>query len=524
MVYPFCFIQSILILFLVRKLIMKKARILIVEDEAIIAMEIESQLQSLGPEVISVVNTGEKAIKKAKEGKPDLILMDIRIKGETDGIGTAEIIRHRFGIPVIFSTAYLDEERIERAKITMPFGYVLKPIQERDLKVTVEMALYVAKVDKERRKAELASIENEKQYQDLFESMLDGFALHEMIFDNEGIPSDYRFLKVNPAFEKLTGLEGKEIIGKTVLEVLPNIENEWIQKYGNVVLTGNPIRFENYTQELEKYYEVNVYCPQEGQFVCVFRDVSVRKLAEEASQKSEKKYRSLFEQSNDAIILHALDGKILDFNERALEILGYDQEQLANANVAQLHPEEELKVARKALLETKEKGNTRFESQFRRFDGTILNVEVSSRVIESGGNVIVQGIVRDITERKTAEMAFLESEEKFRSVSEQSIINIYIIQDDVFKYVNPKFAEVFGYTVSECLDNLPFKNLVYQEDLSIVEEQVEKRLLSKIKSVHYKFRGIRKNKEIITVEIFGSSISLNSRPAAIGTLLDITDH
>ena len=80
--------------------------------------------------------------------------MDIRIKGEMDGIETAEVIRNRFGIPVIFSTAYLDQERIERAKITMPFGYVLKPIQERELRVTIEMAIYVSKVDGERRRAE----------------------------------------------------------------------------------------------------------------------------------------------------------------------------------------------------------------------------------------------------------------------------------------------------------------------------------------------------------------------------------
>ncbi len=133
---------------------MEKVRILIVEDEAIIAMEIESQLQSLGYEVTSTVDTGEKAIEKAETDKPDLILMDIRIKGEMDGIDTAEVIRIKFGIPVIFSTAYLDQERIERAKITMPFGYVLKPIQERDLKVTFEMALYMVKVDAERKRME----------------------------------------------------------------------------------------------------------------------------------------------------------------------------------------------------------------------------------------------------------------------------------------------------------------------------------------------------------------------------------
>ncbi len=133
------------------------------EDEAIIAMEIESSLQNLGYEVSSVVNSGDDVIKSVKKDRPDLILMDIRIQGDKDGIDTAEIVRNQFGIPVVFSTAYLDEERIERAKITMPFGYVLKPIQERDLKVTLEMALYVAKADVERKNTENALIESEKR-------------------------------------------------------------------------------------------------------------------------------------------------------------------------------------------------------------------------------------------------------------------------------------------------------------------------------------------------------------------------
>ena len=158
---------------------MKKARILIVEDEAIIAMEIENQLQSLGYEVTSVVNTGEKAVEKTEADQPDLILMDIRIKGDKDGIDTAEKIRNKFGIPVIFSTAYLDEERIERAKITMPFGYVLKPIQERDLKVTLEMALYVAKIDAERKKAEDKTI----QFGQILEDSLNEI----YIFDNHNL-------------------------------------------------------------------------------------------------------------------------------------------------------------------------------------------------------------------------------------------------------------------------------------------------------------------------------------------------
>ncbi len=140
---------------------MTKAKIMIVEDEVIICKEIESTLENLGYEVVATTDNGEAAIELAKKHKPDLILMDIRLNGDIDGIETSEIIRNRFEIPVIFSTAYLDQERIERAKITMPFGYVLKPIQESDLRVTIEMALYVSKLDAERKETEQALQDSE---------------------------------------------------------------------------------------------------------------------------------------------------------------------------------------------------------------------------------------------------------------------------------------------------------------------------------------------------------------------------
>ena len=133
---------------------MEKAKILIVEDEAIIAMELESQLQSLGYEVTSIVDTGEKAIEKADKDKPDLILMDITLEDKMDGIETSKVIKDRFGIPVVFLTAYADEERIDRAKLTLPFGYLIKPARERDLRITFEMALYFSKIDKERKRSE----------------------------------------------------------------------------------------------------------------------------------------------------------------------------------------------------------------------------------------------------------------------------------------------------------------------------------------------------------------------------------
>ena len=133
-----------------------KANLMIVEDEAIVAEEIKITLEGIGYFVTSIVKTGKSAIEKAEQDRPDVILMDIRLEGQIDGIEAAERIRSRFGIPVIFLTAYADEEKLDRAKLTLPFGYLIKPIQTRDLKVTIEMTLYTAKIDAKRKQAEEA--------------------------------------------------------------------------------------------------------------------------------------------------------------------------------------------------------------------------------------------------------------------------------------------------------------------------------------------------------------------------------
>lgn len=125
-------------------------------------------------------------------------------------------------------------------------------------------------------------------------------------------------------------------------------------------------------------------------------------------------------------------------------------------------------------------------------------------------------------DRRQAEKALLESEIKFKSFAEQSIVGMYLLQDGVFIYVNPRFAEMFGYTVEECLSGLPFKNLVYTEDQANVAEQVRRRTAGEIDFVHYAFRGVKKNGQIFDVEIYGSSSIYKGETAAAGTILDIT--
>jgi len=121
---------------------MIKAKILVVEDEVIVAMDIRQRLIRLGYEVVATVRTGEEAIKWATETRPDLVLMDILLAGAIDGIDAAREIMSRLKIPVIYVTSYSDETTVFRAKLTEPFGYMLKPIEEGELKSVIEFRLH----------------------------------------------------------------------------------------------------------------------------------------------------------------------------------------------------------------------------------------------------------------------------------------------------------------------------------------------------------------------------------------------
>lgn len=327
---------------------MNKARILVVEDEAIIAMELESSLQRLGYEVTSIVDTSDDATKKAELDKPDLILMDIRIKGEIDGIDTAEIIRNKLGIPVIFSTAYLDHERIERAKITMPFGYVLKPIQERDLRVTIEMALYVAKVDSERRKAE----ETVRYERNLAQQYFNVAGVLLVALDLNG-----NVTLINPKGCEILGYEQKEIIGYNWFDkFIPAEGIEEVKKVFNQIVEGNiepveyyenPIFRKDGSQRFIAWHN-SILRDRSGEIIGLFcsgEDITERKKTEEAIMGSEKLLREVINSMEKAIAIYepinnGEDFRFVNTNEFAEIIMHYKTEDVIGKTLIELFPGE----------------------------------------------------------------------------------------------------------------------------------------------------------------------------------------
>jgi DNA-binding LytR/AlgR family response regulator len=148
---------------------MSKINILITEDESIVAKDIQMSLKKLGYNVVGICNNGEDAIRTAEELRPDIVLMDIMLKGDMSGIEAADQIRKRLNIPIIFLTAYADESTLSKAKITEPYGYIIKPFKEIDLRTTIEMALYKHQKEDEVKKERdfLYSIVENKDAKDI---------------------------------------------------------------------------------------------------------------------------------------------------------------------------------------------------------------------------------------------------------------------------------------------------------------------------------------------------------------------
>ena len=183
---------------------------MIVEDEIIVAEHIRRSLLKLGYSVSAVASSGEKAIKEVEEKCPDLVLMDIVLQGEMNGIEAAKQICSRFDVPVIYLTAYSDEKILEQAKITQPFGYIIKPFSERELHINVEIALYKHKKERE--------LKESKQWLDATIKSL-GEAL--IATDKKGI------IKImNPFAEALTGWMREDAIGKPLATVFNIISEE----------------------------------------------------------------------------------------------------------------------------------------------------------------------------------------------------------------------------------------------------------------------------------------------------------
>jgi PAS domain S-box-containing protein len=307
----------------------------------------------------------------------------------------------------------------------------------------------------ERRKAEGALTASEERYRALFNNMTEGFALHEIITDEADRPLDYRFIDINPAFERLTGLGRSGVVGRRVREVLPDIEPHWIEAYGRVALTGEPLTFERYYPEpLNRWFEIYAYRPAPRHFAVVFMDISPRKRTEAALRESEKR----LERSQEIAHLGSweldLAADRLTWSDEVFRIFGLRPQEFAatyEAFLAAVHPSDRDAVD-EAYRESLREGRDSYEIEHRivRPDtGEVRTVHEKCEHFRDAAGRIVRsvGMVHDITERKRAEslrQALVEQERLRLGAAVEQASEAVIMADPEGRilYVNAAFEKI----------------------------------------------------------------------------------
>lgn len=259
----------------------------------------------------------------------------------------------------------------------------------------------------------------------------------------------------------------------------------------------------------------------------IIHDVTGQKNLERALRESEGRYRLLAEHSNDLIILVDTAGNWLYASPSHKAILGYDTGELTGHCVFDwIHPEDLARQQEIFQGRIDSRQARTVEVRLRHKDGHWVWIEsVGAPVTGPDGRVdrvIATG--REITQRRRAEATLREAEEKYRSLVEGSLIGVYVIQNGIFVYVNPKFAEIFGYEPEEINGKKPFVDLVAPMDRERVTENIRRRMDGEIKNVRYVFHALSKDGNTIVVEVYGAQTLYNGAPAVIGSLLDITER
>jgi len=368
--------------------------------------------------------------------------------------------------------------------------------------------------------------DSEERYRLLFENMTSGFAYHKIIVDDENNPVDYQFLEANPPFQEFTGLNIDEIIGKTAKQVLPGIEDDpadWIGVFGKVALTRVPVSFENYSESLDRWYNVSVYSPKKNFFAVTFTDVSSRKKAEQEVTDLAK-----FPSENPNPVLRVNEEEVIYINSSGRTLLSTKKNN-------------KIPVSLKEAIHKVFATNKIKEIEVP-FNGSIYSFVITP--IRELGYVNLYG--RDVTKRKKSEDKYIklsleleqkvrertnqlqESEEKYRTIADHSMVGISIIQDNEFKYANQKFLKDLDYP-HENLEDRKLEELLEiisnPEDIQKIRAITRKNQRGKgVQPTHLEIKITTISGEEKCFESYSRSIMFEGRPAAMNINLDITQR
>ncbi len=311
---------------------------------------------------------------------------------------------------------------------------------------TDNIRVYTIDID-ELKKAEETLRRSEEEHNSLFANMIDGLAYCQMIFDETEKPVDFVYLKINDAFERITGLKRDLVLGKRVTQAIPDIKEanpELFEIYGRVALTGKKERFEVFFKPLSLWLSVSVYCPRKGYFAAVFEDITQRKKIEDSLKESEEKFRNLAEESPNVIFINKR-GKVLYANKKCEDMTGYTREELysPNFNFLSLCAPEYVEIMRSSYAKhMRGEDSPPYDYELITKSGERIDVMTTSKLINYDGDKAILGIVTDISELKKAQAALNQTMDELVSVNEKLGVVGSLTRHDV----RNKLSTMNGYT------------------------------------------------------------------------------
>jgi len=415
---------------------MNAISILIVEDEKIVALEIQETLRSVGYEVPVVVSTGGEALSKARKLSPALVLMDVKLKGGMDGIESARKIKEELAIPVIFITAHSDKETFLRSQTAEPFDYIVKPFQIKELQKRIEMALFRAKIEKKLR-------EKEKWLKDTLNAITDGI----MTTDNGG------YIKfMNSTAESTMDCRAEEVINCNINEAFRLVgDNAGLSSpvVASAVLKGYTAYFRSDCVHLVSQKGVSV--PVEisvlpignaqgrpAGVVVTFKDISKRKKLEQELQQKETVYRGLFNNINSGVAIfrpvnQGEDFNVVDINQAGEAISAVVRENVLGKAIFQAFPHIEhtnLIETMRAVYKTNQIKTCLMTATY---DGTVHWVQDILYKLPTDEIVIVYD---DVTEKKKTEEALIQEKNLLQALMDNIPDTIY------FKDLQSRFIRI----------------------------------------------------------------------------------
>ncbi|MFM8322171.1 MAG: PAS domain S-box protein [Chloroflexota bacterium] len=438
---------------------MNQPRIYVVEDEAIVNLDICSCLEQFGYCVAGHAASGEEALRQIDQAHPDLVLMDIHLKGELNGIQAAEHIRARHQIPVIFLTAFADQETVQRASLAEPFGYVVKPFEERELNSAIVIALYKHKTE-----------QNLRSLQQRYRAIAEDMPALVCRFWPGG---ELSF--VNQQYCRYYNRSEEALLGSSFLQFIPEQERNWVSQHYHSLTPDKPVV--TYEHQMlgpdgatrwQRWTYRGIY-DERGrllEYQAVGEDITERRYAEDALRQSEAKFRNVFHQSQEGIALTDEMGMVIDWNAAMQRLTGVAAVEVLERPIWDVQYDLEPGVARpeeykenlrdivqSALLtgEASWLGQV-LEREFHLPDGSSRYIQGVLFPVRTHKGYMLCSMQRDITNQRQ-----LESQIRLQSAALNAAANAIVITDTAgtIVWVNDAFTALTGYCRDDVMQQNP---------------------------------------------------------------------